>query len=342
MKSHVRPCMRQPAQRGAALLGAMLTVALVASLASAAMWLQWRQVEIEIAERGRAQSQWLMVGAFDWTRLILAEDARSAQSADHLGEPWALPVQESKLSTFLSQDKQWREGDPEVFLSGQITDAQSRLNLASLVEDGQVPPAALAAWVRLFERLNLPMAELQALIRGWPLALQAQAGKASQAAPQETERLQAPLLPQRLEQLSWLGLSPQTVAQLRPYATVLPTATPVNLNTAPALVLEAVVPGLDTSTARALVERRSRQPWNTLQEAAEAMGPAGRLLSERQHSVRSRFFEIQGRLRIEQQVRDESALVERNGTQVRMLWRVRTTAPSAMLGGHMGSLQSSQ
>jgi len=332
--------MRGVAQRGAALLGAMLTVALVASLASAAMWLQWRQVEIEMAERGRSQSQWLMVGAFDWTRLILAEDARSAQGADHLGEPWALPVQESKLSTFLSQDKQWREGDPEVFLSGQITDAQSKLNLASLVENGQVAPAALAAWTRLFERLNLPMGELQALALLWPQALQAQTPAGSQGTTEATSGMQTPLLPQRLEQLTWLGLSPQSVAQLRPYATVLPTATPVNLNTASAQVLEAVVPGLDAGAARALVERRSRQPWNSLQQAAEAMGPAGRLLNERQHSVGSRFFEIQGRLRIEQQVRDEWALVERNGTQVRMLWRVRATAPLAAPVSHMGSLQS--
>ena len=63
--------------------------------------------------------------------------------ADHLGEPWALPVQESKLSTFLSQDQQWREGDAEVFLSGQITDAQSRMNVMNLLDNGQVSPTAL-------------------------------------------------------------------------------------------------------------------------------------------------------------------------------------------------------
>jgi len=39
-------------------------------------------------------------------------------------------------------------------------------------------------------------------------------------------------------------------------------------------------------------------------------------------------------------VRDEWALVERNGTQVRMLWRVRATAPLAAPVSHMGSLQS--
>ncbi len=329
--------------RGAALLSAMLTVALVASLASAALWTQWRQVEIEIAERGRAQNQWLMVGALDWTRLILAEDARSSQNTDHLGEPWALPVQESKLSTFLSQDQQWREGDPEVYLSGQIVDAQSRLNLMALVEDGQPSPAALDAWTRLFERLDLPLAELQALVQRWPQALAAAqpantANTAKASTPSIAQSQSAPLLPLRIEQLTWVGLSADTVARLQPYATVLPTATPVNLNTAPAPVLEAVIPGLDAAGARQLVLRRSQKPWTTLQEAGEAMGQVGRLLDERRHAVRSRYFEIQGRLRIDQLVQDERALVERDNGQVRMLWRVR--APQQQLSS--GSLQSSK
>lgn len=324
-------------QSGAALLSAMLTVALVASLAAAALWTQWRQVEIEIAERGRAQNQWLMAGALDWTRLILAEDARSAQSIDHLGEPWALPVQESKLSTFLSQDQQWREGDPDIYLSGQISDAQSRLNLASLVEDGKPTAAALAAWTRLFEWLDLPMAELDALTRLWPQALAAaQPATPNRRTAGDDNLPSAPLLPQRLEQLVWVGLSTDTIARLRPYATVLPVPTPVNLNTAAAPVLEAVVPGLDGASARQLVTRRNQKPWGSLQEAAEAMGPAGRLLDDRQHAVRSRFFEIQGRLRIGPQLQDEVALVEREGGQVRMLWRARTPAQQVTAG----SLQS--
>ena len=41
---------------GAALLAAMLTVTLVATFAAAAMWQQWRAVEVETAERGHVQS----------------------------------------------------------------------------------------------------------------------------------------------------------------------------------------------------------------------------------------------------------------------------------------------
>ena len=40
-------------QRGAALLSAMLTVTLVATFAAAALWQQYRSIEVEKAERGR-------------------------------------------------------------------------------------------------------------------------------------------------------------------------------------------------------------------------------------------------------------------------------------------------
>ena len=53
-------------QGGAAILLAMLTVVLVATLASAVLWQQWRGVEVETAERSRTQSSWVLIGALDW------------------------------------------------------------------------------------------------------------------------------------------------------------------------------------------------------------------------------------------------------------------------------------
>lgn len=310
-------------QRGAALLSAMLTVALVTTLASAALWQQWRQVEIETAERGRSQTSWMMTGALDWTRLILREDAISAQGAgvDHLGEPWALPVQESKLSTFLSQDQQWHEGDAEVFLSGQITDAQSRMNVMNLVEDGKLSPSAMAQFVTLFERLQLPQSELQAL------ASQLLATASAQAAPQPNSG-KGPLAPQQTAQLAWMGIRPATLAALQAHITLLPEATPVNLNTASAEVLSASLSGFDMASARQAVALRERAPWTSLNAAREALGPAGLQLNEKQHSVQSRYFEVLGRMRIDNVVQQERALVRRDGSQVRMLWRIKSPQPS--------------
>ncbi len=95
---------RAPAQRGAALLLAMMILTLVATLASGMVWQQSRSIQVEAAERARVQSAWILNGALDWARLILREDARSG-GADHLGEPWATPLAEARLSTFLAADR---------------------------------------------------------------------------------------------------------------------------------------------------------------------------------------------------------------------------------------------
>ncbi|RYY91625.1 MAG: general secretion pathway protein GspK, partial [Comamonadaceae bacterium] len=156
-------------QAGAALLAAMLTVTLVATLAAAALWQQWRAVEVESAERARVQAAWVLVGALDWARLILREDGR-AGGPDHLAEPWAVPLEEARLSSFLSAEKNIAsdalEGLPDAFLSGRIVDAQSRLNVLNLVEGNRPAPTAVAAFAKLFELLGLPAGELSLLTTG--------------------------------------------------------------------------------------------------------------------------------------------------------------------------------
>jgi len=249
-----RPLARGAPQRGAALLMAMLTVALVATLAAGALWRQWRGVEVEGAERARAQSAWILSGALDWSRLILDGDLRESGLVDHLGEPWAVPLAEARLSTFLAAGQSSTDTDREAFLSGQITDLQSRLNIMNLVTgDGHAQSNALLRFARLFELLGLPAAELGALQRNLARAQAAMAG---------TEGGDAPLLPRRFEQLAWLGLPPATLAALHPYATLLPTngsePTRVNLNTASAQAIYAAVPELDLAAAQRLVAARER------------------------------------------------------------------------------------
>ena len=148
-------------EHGAALLAAVLTVAMVATLAAAGLWQQWRSIEVESAERARAQAAWVLTGALDWARLILREDARSG-GADYLAEPWAIPLQEARLSTFLAADKS-NTADTEaenVFLSGQVIDQQSLLNVNNMAGPGTISQTGLAAFQRLFELLGLPQAEL--------------------------------------------------------------------------------------------------------------------------------------------------------------------------------------
>ena len=266
-------------QRGAALISAMLVVTLVATLASVALWQQWRHVEVESAERHRVQSSWLLNGALDWSRLILREDAIAGNSAnsgsangnaDHLAEPWALPLKEAKLSTFLAQD--------------------------------------------------LPRAELDRLAPAWRAAAQSARlsnpamGQASQGVANGVY-----LLPQQITQLQWLGLSPDTVQRLMPFVTILPEATPINLNTASAEVIYATVPGLELTAAQQFVQQRTRAHFSNLSDASKALG--GKPLEARWHAVGTRFFEVWGRLRMEDRTQEETALILRDSGNVTFVWR---------------------
>jgi general secretion pathway protein K len=305
------------------LLAAMLTVALVATLAAGAMWQQWRSIEVESAERQRSQARWLLTGALDWARVILREDARADNPntpTDSLTEPWAVPLQEARLSSFLAAmpDGSVTTGNSaeddnlaqNVFLSGQITDLQGRLNVTNLMKGDQPDPAALAALTRLFDALGVPPLQLNLLVQG----LQAAQRKSSNSGDTST-----PLMPQRVTQLTWLGLSPASLKTLAPHLTLLPTATPINVNTASQQVLYASVPGLSMSDAQRLVQQRERTPWSTLDDFVKAVGRPVEL--QNSHSVNTQFFEVLGRLRMSQTTLQERSLVKREQGNQTVIWR---------------------
>lgn len=314
---------------GAALLLAMLTVALVSTMATAALWQQWRAAEVEQAERQRAQAGWILTGALDWARLILREDARgnrNSGNADHLGEPWAMPLEEARLSTFLAADRDNSAEDVlTAFLSGEVIDQQARLNFMNLVQQSgagsqtavQLSQPDLEAFAKLYGLLDLPPAELdsaaQALLRTQRLAAN------------DPQPSHSPLLPAKFAQLAWLGISARSLAALEPFVTVLPERTPVNLNTARAEVLAASLPGLGLADAQKLVLERDRDPWRDLREVARTQPALASQLQAERHALRSRFFEVRGRLRLDDAVIEERSLVARNELQVRVLWRERIT-----------------
>jgi general secretion pathway protein K len=315
-------------QRGAALLLAMLVVTLVATLASAAVWQQWRHVEVEQAERDRLQASWILTGSLDWARLILREDARTNQntgSGDHLAEPWAVGLEEARLSSFLAADKN-QEPPPalEAFLSGSIQDQQGLMNVTNLVQQGKLSEPDVRMFTRLFDQLGLNPAELNAFSRQWLLATQRfEPDTASGTPPSPATAIadNAPLLPHRLSQLTWLGLSASTVQRLQPFVTVLPERTAVNLNTAPVEVVLASIPTLDMARARRLVTQRALQPFKTLADITPVLG--GVTLDSAQHATQSRYFLVKGRLRLAEHVVEEHSLVQRNGLDVRTRWRER-------------------
>jgi general secretion pathway protein K len=299
-------------------LAAMLTVTLVASLAAAAVWRQFRATEVEAAERARAQLSWVLVGALDWARLILREDARSG-GADHLAEPWAVPLAEARLSSFLAAQDGASNIDAaaeDAFMSGLIEDAQAKFNIASLLDGNRINPQAVEAFARLLNALDLS----PQLARSLPENLRF-------AADRSAENLsagRAPILPQRLSDLSRFGLDAASIAALDAHAIWLPQSTPINVNTATPQVLAAVVAGIDVSRARQLAAARERAPFNTISDFMRRAGLT-ETAGNSAIGVGSRYFVVTGSLRIGPIAVLERSLVAREGLDTKVVWRERST-----------------
>ena len=285
----------------------MVLLSVVATLASGMVWQQWKGVQVETAERSRAQSAWVLQGALDWSRLILREDARSGRSTN-LNEPWATPLAEARLSTFLATDAEHNtETGPEAFLAGGISDAQSRYNLRNLILDGKVVPAQLAILQRLCLSAGLSEGVASQIATGL-MAAQTSANLTTGNTPSTNN---APLPPQQLADLAWLGLDAASIERLGAVANLLPVRTALNLNTASREVLAAVVTGLGLGGADRLVQHRLRAPFNDLAAASTLLG-ASVTLTPGEVDVRSSYFEVRGRLRLDQRLLSEQSLVSRS------------------------------
>ncbi|MFZ4550517.1 MAG: type II secretion system minor pseudopilin GspK [Aquabacterium sp.] len=319
----VRTPWRVRDERGAALLMAMVIVTLVATLSASMVWQQWRAVQVEAAERVRSQAGWVLSGAQDWARMILREDQRNG-GPDHLGEPWAIPLAEARLSTFLAADaaNNARAGEqddaPEAFLSGKVEDASARYNLHNLVNDqGDVVPEELAVFRRLCEAAGLSPALADGVansLRQASLATKSGDASALDKLGGDEGRNKAPLLPRSVSELTWLGLDAGTVERLRPFITLLPDASRVNVNTASKEVIAAAVDGLDLARASRIVQERQRNPFKTVDAITAILG-AGRWNVDRL-AVTSDFFEVSGRLRMDDNVIEQRQLLQRVGADV--------------------------
>jgi len=300
-------------QRGAALLLAMIIVTLVATLAVSMVWQQWRAVQVETSERARAQSAWILTGALDWAGLILKEDARpSAAPVDHLGEPWAVPLAEARLSTFLAADKDNTDDGPEAFLSGSITDAQSRFNLFNLLDEKRTGVSApdLEAFRRLCENVNVTVTMADLIANGMKDAYAPAGTPGAKADP--------PLIPRRISQLTWLGADAQALQRLEPHIVLLPTRTTVNINTAAREVIASVIPGLNVGDAERLVQFRQRTPFKK-QADILAQLPGRKAEELAGVDVVTSYFEVRGRLRLSERVLEQRSLIKREQRTITVL-----------------------
>jgi general secretion pathway protein K len=270
-----------------------------------------------------AQSRQLLRGALDWGRAILREDANRS-SYDALSEPWAQPLAETRL------DQLGETGSIAALASiaGSMEDAQGRLNLRNLVNNGEIVIKELEALRRLASLLELPTQVADLIAQRMLDAQGIPAGDEKAGDKPGADGEQLPPLPLMLPRdiAGVPGVGSEAVERLVPYIVVLDERTAINVNTAPAEVIAARVPDLTLAEARSLVAERERISYfNSTGEVRTRLGAKGSGVSDAELSTNSRFFFVRGEVKLDRATTRMEALVKRGASgqgpaAVTVLW----------------------
>lgn len=298
------------AQRGVALITAVMIVAIAAAVAAKiafAHQIWFRQME-NVGDRGATDL--LRRGALHWASVALLEDA-AQNSIDHLGEPWA-------------------QGLPTLPVDGgaihvSVEDAQGRFNLNNLLQNnGQPSTADLQVFQRLLVTLKLDPLLANALL-DW---MDADSNVTSPGGAEDVDYL-ALKTPYRaanqpltsVDELRLVrGFDAKTMQVLLPYVTVLPPGvrTTININTASPALLAALT-NLDLAWAERVAENRRSKPMNNVSDLASLL-PAGSQLPSALASVKTDFFLITLDTSIGRHQRRTVALLRRAGKATEWIW----------------------
>jgi general secretion pathway protein K len=304
---HMRGCLpprhRQP---GLALIVAMLVAALAAAVAVSVATAQ-SQWSAQVAHRrDQVEAQSIAVAGIQWARAILDADPRGI---DHLGEPWALPLPATPVEN----------GDVE----GRIVDAQSMLNVNDLASGGHAAQAR-QRFTRLFAALGVPATTLAAMADWVDTDDVVQEGGAEDAwYSSEADGSRAATAPAtRFEELALVrGMTPAAMTRLRPFVTSLPADTPVNVNTAPAEVLGALLEGAEPALVATLVARRGVRPFASADDLRALLPANVAIIDPAMISVKTRYFLVSVRARQGETIAHARALIFRDDTSSSIVWQ---------------------
>jgi len=349
-----RPRMRGLRERGVAVITALLLTTLAISIVASLFWQQQVQVRSMENQRLHLQTKWILRGALDWASLVLFQDGLDHRDFTALDHVWATPLAETRLDQYIERERVQGENF-EATLSGNIIDACSRYNLRNLADKGQVNPEQMEVFGRLLRNLQMDQQlagrvaafvaagqPLEAPVPeggepsggtpaggtpagGTPAGGTPAGGTPTGGTPTGGRSLPAvsrssvsgsPMKFLAVEDLLTVpGFTPAMVERLRPFVIVLPEVTPVNVNTAPAEVLAALMPNMSVSEANSLVVRRQRAAWRDLNYFSAEIGES-RPITPGAASVRSDWFLVNSRIRLDRAALDAEALVHRFPTLV--------------------------
>lgn len=323
-------------QQGVALISILLIV-VIATVLGAAMTTE-QNFSINRARVSFDQSivKQYALGGEELARQILRQDFIDSPEVDHLGEQWAVP----------GDVFEFEDGEIEL----QIIDLQSRMNVNGLASteannngqngsaNGQLDDSTngspnsstqdndtKARLIRLFTQQGAEDRHVHNL-KDWIDADDANDGLGAEdyayLGLDKPYRTAGQLIGDISELRLLLEMEPQQFQLIAPYLVALPDVQiEVNVNTASAGVLQALLPGTDLGTLESLVaDRDGGQPFESTSAFLVQAGVQGVLNGI---TVRSEFFQVSIKARYQDRFGYLTSIIQRDGTDgsMRVIYR---------------------
>jgi len=253
-------------QRGVALITAVLMVALATMLAVDVGFRGFLDQRRSGTLLAMDQAMQVALGAEAWAADFLKQDLQDSKT-DHLGETWARPLPPLPIDG----------GSVE----GRLEDMQGRFNINNLVNaDGTTNLEAVKQLERLFAMLEIEPAWASA-VADW-VDMDTQPGFPAGAEDsvytgQDPPHLAANMPVTRVSEIMVIpGFGAERYLRVRPYLAALPVGTPLNVCTAPGMVLDALTDGSREFglNPQDLATRRQEACFPTLEDLRGALGDA--------------------------------------------------------------------
>lgn len=324
-------------QDGVAVVTALLLTTLAITIVASLFWQQQVQVRSIENQRFQLQKKWVLRGALDWAGLILREDRRISK-VDHLGEPWAVNLGDTRLDQYVENGKADTE-DSDATLSGQISDAQAKFNLTNLAANGQVDRRELASFAKLLSNLRLDPSLAQrvasqiALTQDKVIAGPQQPGQPGDAPnppnPSEKQESLSIIANSEVQFLKFSqiddllaipGFSAANIVRLRNFVTVLPVPTKINVNTTTAEVLSARLENVSLTDAALMIATRDRAYFLDFERFKLNFPDKVTEADVKFLDFQTNFFVVNGRVRLNKSLLEVDALIERDDKGTQILW----------------------
>lgn len=269
-------------QSGAALITALLITAIATTAAVAIAARQQFDIRRTSNLLETDQAYLFALGVEDWAREIMIRDKKDS-SSDDLAEDWATILPPIAVEGGL--------------VSGRIVDMQGRYNLNNLIVDDKPSTKDVEYFRRLIQALGLNVDLVEAVV-DWidkneddmfPNGAEDNEYLGLDLAYRAANRPMASIS----ELLLIKGFDQETYSALAHHVSALPVRTKVNVNTATAEVLEAMIKDLGSSEAAQLVEEMEEEGFENIADFTSNEQLSGLVVDVADVDVASSYFMVE-------------------------------------------------